>query len=381
MKKVFGNKLIAAAATSSNSFSTAKLCAAEPETISGFFKDDYNIQAVHNKVLRHFADQDALTATKQRERERATWIRDNSSSLAERKRATYELNLLDQWLVQATAKTHESNYLARALPLLAEYATSLAGKRGRTFGVKKVADATSEQRELLILKYLAVAGEYIAVNVVLDSHSEPQCVACRTPLPEGSSDCPNCPAFVVDFETDNSYKDNERATIPSRNSYGKSDHIHDAFIKYQGKQTNKLPPEMVDDLTTTIKAYGMDVRSLSIDTLYEILRNKKYSSYYDEIYLLYHIITHKPLPLLDDIQNELFRDADLFTSVYHEIKPKGRHNCLNAHFIRDVLLRRYNRADPTWQCTSLRTSEVSAIHNETMKRAYERLGWGEYSPL
>lgn len=279
-----------------------------------------------------------------------------------------------------TERTDELSYERQTAKLLSEYQELAATRRNRVFGVKQALDENAELRELIIVRYLSVARRYIDVNVILDTQSEPCCAVCNAPLIEGP--CKNCPAFVADFETDSSYKDSERSNAPSRNNYGKSDHIQEAFVKFQGKQPNKLPPEFIIDIQKTVDAYGISTGTLAIDTLYQILRDdKKYSIYYDDIYLIYHIITRKPLPNLDDIQADLFRDAELFTSVYHEIKPPNRSNCLNAHFIRDVLLRRMGREYPTWQCTSLRTNLVSEEHNSTMERAFSRLDWGPYKPL
>lgn len=353
---------------------------ATPNEIKGYYKGDYDIRSIHQRVLDHFQQEYALTEAKQRELSRLEQVYARSTSLGERKRALLEINELKGWLTGVADREQEQSYLSRAEPLLTQYnALPDNAKIARVFGTRKAVDPHAEERELIVFKFLAVAGDYITINLVVDCETEPCCSACGNKLQPEAQICPHCSVVITEFETENNYKEDDQAVSASRNTYGKSEHIHDAFIKFQGKQANKLPPEMIEDLITTVKAYNIDREQLPIDTLYQILKNKRYSRYYDEIYLIYHIITHKPLPDLSDIQTELFMDADRFISIYHLVKPRNRSNCLNVHFIRDAILRRHGRVYPELQCTSLRTEAVANEHNEVMRKAFALLDWGEYT--
>jgi hypothetical protein len=377
MSRVFGSK-----ATSAVNLPTARIDrSVDPEKVSCTFKDDFNIMLVHQRVRAHFQKEQASLQARKDKLAQLQWIRDNSTTVAEKKMATLEIQAVETIIHKLESKSEESSYDRQTMTLLEEYQALVALKSNRVFGVKKVVDDNTELREQIIVMYLSIARRYVDVNVVLDTRADPCCSVCKSPLVEGLSNCTNCPAFIAEFEIESSYKDSDRNNAPSRNNYVKSDHIRDALIKFQGKQPNKVPADLISDLENTVAAYGIKTKDLKIDTLYQILRDKKYSTHYDDIYLIYHIITHKPLPNLDDIQAELFRDAELFASIYHEIKPPTRLNCLNAHFIRDVLLRRVGRDDPEWHCTTLRTDLVSVEHNSTMERAFARLNWGPYKPL
>lgn len=377
MSRVFGSK---AKVVTEPSIDPAVSTSEQTEAITCTFKDDYNIVLVHHKILAHFQQQYDSLPSKLLKLTQLEWIKANSTTVIERKMAVLEIKALEETIRLLQTQESKNSYIRQTQPLLEEYQRLASLKQERVFGAKKLVDEHTGRREYLIVRYLSISRRYIDMNVVLETHSEPVCLVCNTPLVEGASNCSNCPAFISDYESENSYKEGDRSGS-SRNNYGKSGHIRDAFVEFTGKQPNRIPPELIIDLTETVKAYGIKINDLTINTLYQILRDKKYSTHYDDIYLVFHLLTGKPLPNLDDIQADLDRDADLFASIYHEIKPPDRNNCLSAHFIRDVLLRRLGRLDPEWQCTYLRTDQAIAEHNSTMRRAFLRLNWGDYKNL
>jgi len=380
MKRVFGAKMASDAATPSCSSSSA-MASSLPEYIVETFRGDYNILLVHQKVIEHFRKQQDLLPLKRKHLAQLQWIQSNGNTVVERRRAMLEISSLQGWITATERKEDELRYQQVSGPLLEEYQRLIVNRKARVFGEKRAVDEHGEARELLIVKYLALARRYIDIHVVLDTSTEPTCPICEAPLAEGVGLCKNCPAFVANFETDNNYKDSESSKIPSRNNYGKQGHIYEAFIKFQGKQPNNLPAGLLEDVDSTRIAFGISKETFTIDMLYQILRDKKYSSHYDDIYLIYHLITGKKLPDLDDIMPELKKDADDFAAIYPEVKPKTRLNCLNAHFIRDVLLRRKGREYPEWQCTYLRTEMVDHEHNACMLLAFQKMNWGPYKPL
>jgi len=377
MKRVFGAKPAEGAAAPS-----ATMMAAVPtERLMETFRGDYNIMIVHQKVLDHFKKKYDQLPTRKEQLTQLQWIQANGNTVAERKLAMLEISNAQDWVSKTEKRVDEMHYLRLSQPLLDEYQQLAQSRRARVFGERRAVDENSDARELVIVKYLALARRYIDVNVSLDTSSEPTCPICEALLVEGVGNCKNCPAFIAKFETDGNYKDSDLTKTTTRNNYAKHGHIYEAFIKFQGKQPNNLPSGLVEDIDSTREAFGISKENFTIDMLYRIMRDKQYSSYYDDIYLIYHLITGKKLPDLEDIMPELEKDANEFAAIYPEIKPKTRLNCLNAHFIRDSFLLRYGRTYPEWQCTFLRTESVSEEHSATMRLAYERLNWGTYLPL
>ena len=375
MKRVFGAK-----PASDSAVVTAIAAASTPvETVVETFRGDYNILTVHQKVLDHFKKNSTLLATRKEKLAQLQWIQANGNTVAERKLATLEIANHQEWITKVEKKVEETQYLRLSKPLLEEYQRLAVGQKARVFGEKKAVDSNSAERELIIVRYLALAQRYIDVNISLDAANSSVCPICEAPLIDGN--CKNCPAFVVKFETDTNYKDSDLGKSTTRNNYAKHGHIYEAFIKFQGKQANNLPSGLVEDIDNTRKAFSISKEGFTIDMLFQIMRDKEYSSYYDDIYLIYHLITGQKLPDLEDIMPELEKDANEFAAIYPEIKPKSRLNCLNAHFIRDSFLARRGRVYPGWQCTFLRTESVEAEHQSTMARAYERLNWGTYKPI
>ena len=377
MRRVFGAKPAsdAAVATPVTPASTSPVSTVET------FKNDYNILGLHQRVLAHFQQETATLPSKKAQLDQLQWIYQNGTTVAERKLAHLEIDNLKEWVERVTSRKEEQEYLKLSAPLLQEYQQLTVSKKNRVFGEKKVVDEAGEAREFVILRYLALVRRYLDVNVSLDTSCDPVCPICDSLLAEGAGSCKNCPAFIIKFETDNSCKDPEQPKTTARSNYAKHGHIYEAFIKFQGKQANNLPAGLLEDLNETREAFGLSKEVFTIDMLFQIMRDKQYSPYYDDVYLIYHLITGKKLPDLEDIMPELEKDANEFSEIYPEIKPKARLNCLNAHFIRDSFLLRRGRIYPGWQCTFLRTETVSIVHNEVMALAYQRLGWGPYKPL
>ena len=377
MKRVFGVK--PAVSTAINSITTA--VAPTVVEVMETFKGDYNVLITHQKVLAHFKKRSEQLPVRKAQLAQLQWIHDNGNTVAERKLAALEITKEQEWVSKTEQKKDELQYIRLSQPLIEEYQRLAVGRKGRVFGEKKIVDENSDARELVIIKYLALARRYIDLHVSLDTSGDPICPVCDSLLVEGVGNCKNCPAFIAKFETDGSYKEPDSSKSTIRNNYAKNGHIYEAFIKFQGKQANNLPSGLVEDIDNTREAFNIPKDNLTIDMLYQIMRDKQYSSYYDDIYLIYHLITGKKLPDLEDIMPDLEKDANEFASIYPEIKPKARLNCLNAHFIRDSFLLRRGRIYPEWQCTFLRTEAVSMEHSSTMERAYERLDWGVYRPL
>jgi hypothetical protein len=377
MKRVFGAKPTSDVATPVTTMVEAAPVEHNVET----FRGDYNILVVHQKVLEHFTKAYNQLPARKEQLVQLQWIQNNGNTVAERKLAMLEISKLQEWVTRTERKVEETQYLRLSQPFLAEYQLLATGRRARVFGERKAVDENCAARELVIIRYLALARRYIDVHVTLDTSNEPTCPICETPLAEGEGNCKNCPAFIANFETDGNYKDSDLSKTTTRNNYAKHGHIYEAFIKFQGKQPNNLPSGLVEDIDATREAFGISKENFTIDMLYQIMRDKQYSSYYDDIYLIFHLITGRKLPDLEDIMPELEKDANEFAAIYPEIKPKTRLNCLNAHFIRDSFLLRRGRVYPGWQCTFLRTESVDREHQDTMARAYERLDWGPYKPI
>jgi len=337
--------------------------------------EEINLHSLHKQALAFF---ERKTQSLPEKRERLRKLNERPcQSIVEKKRLLKLTQELTEEIAQIERGLDCAQYQSKVAPLLERYQELTKHKSKRVFGARsKENPEEEEEKRGIVLSYLFSAQPYLPNKIVLKRELVERCPNCYIPLK--GENCPQCPeVFIPDFD----YSSYDSKGYSTRQNSNKSDHIRDAFIKFQGKQPNKLPPSLILEIEKTVREYKIPFDQLTINTVYQILHDKKYSAYYDDVYLLYHLLTGKALPNLEEIEPELFRDADDFARIYPEVKPENRSNCLTGHFIRDVLLRRRGYYYPEWQCSYIRTDQVDLEHNLTMAKAFEKLEWGEYVPL
>lgn len=376
MKKVFGQLI---PKKNDDNKSWKKNTSSENQPVCETFRNDYNILNVHAKILNKIKEDNERLESLTKQYNECEKIRQTSKSVMEVNKA--KLKIQELILEINNIGSREKYYMSVSEPIIEKYKDLVKTKIPKRFGKVCEIDENTVEREKLIVYYLSIAKQIIDINVILSTPTINTCVSCSIELSPGVTACPNCSVINEDFDMETYYKDADRCNLPGRSSYIKSDHIIDSFIEFQGKQENKIPKEILEDINNTIKSYNIKLNDVTIDSVYKILKDKKYNDYYNDVYLIYNIITGKPLPDLEYIKEELYEDARKFAEIYPIIKPPNRSNCLTAHFIRDAILKRHGVSFAQWQCTYLRTSNAIQNHNDVMKRAFEVLNWGEFVPI
>lgn len=381
MKRVFGQSIPkkSTEVNETRAKSSKSLESVSNAPVTETFRNDYNILNLHAKILAKFETERAKIADIEKEYHEQKKIYDTTTSLSEYRKAEIRMGELETEMNKL--KKQENHYHSLTSGLIERYKELVKTKKPKKFGQTIETDENTKKRENLIVQYAMYAKQFIDVNLVLITSNVSTCSCCGEEIKPGMTSCPSCHVLIDEFDTETSYKDSDRINAPFRSTYIKSDHIIDSFIEFQGKQENKIPKDVIDDVYNTVKSYNIPFSKITIDSVYQILKDKKYNDHYNDVYLIYHLITGNPLPNLEYIKEEFCNDAKRFAEIYPLVKPANRSNCLTAHFIRDSILRRHGLVFPEWQCTYLRTSNATQNHNEVMKKAYEILKWGDYVPI
>ena len=143
--------------------------------------------------------------------------------------------------------------------------------------------------------------------------------------------CSNCGNILMTIhQHESSYDDTQRVNIVSKYSYDRRDHFRDCIIQYQGKQHTQLPPSLITDMkkyfvfnnmcndvyTNKSSYYYSDIKKSNI---LSYLKEVGMTKYYDDINMIYHIITNKPLPDISELEDQLINEFDIFIQEYDKM--------------------------------------------------------------
>src|SRR6185503_15511622 len=105
------------------------------------------------------------------------------------------------------------------------------------------------------------------------------------------------------------------------------------------------------------------------------LAEQNLSCHYDDINLLFHIITGEPCPDLSNIVEGLYEDFDKLEEVLSQIKDENRSNSLTVNYKLYKLLQKWAFPCRKSDFYILKTKTKEDEHDEKMKEAWDILGW------
>jgi len=363
----------------------------DPEipTFTGVYLDDYDILNVHEKILGHFEDQKKVLPAKRKQLSRLVWIMDKAPTLVERSNAEMKVRGLQKEIERIESESALNTYTEATSELLDEYKELSKSGEPRRFGSKKEQKHEDhdkiERRVIVVSRYLHVARSYASISLHRQIEQLNTCPKCKTELgPDNSTSCPN-PDCAVTFRTvEHGLVTKEQTTgTQSKSNYEKGNHIKDATLKLEGLQNVNFPANLVPDLQSVIKMYRLDIKTLSIETLQSLLKTRGFSEYYEDIHLIWHLVTGNPLPDLSEIREKINDKADKIIEVYQDVKPENRTNYINAQFTLFKILEqeedeRYHIPKKFFIFSSNR--DVLKQYHEIWSATCKRWGWSPIIP-
>lgn len=147
---------------------------------------------------------------------------------------------------------------------------------------------------------------------------------------EGLYTCTNCGEveYVIIESEVPSHKDaiNEKPKYP----YKKINHLIEKLNQFQSKESNNIPDCVFIDIENQIRIKNLNRNDISLHTIKEILRKKRYNKYYENAQFIFSKVTKTPPPLLTrDQEEEVKTRFRLLEEPFMLFKDKNRSNFLN----------------------------------------------------
>lgn len=279
-------------------------------------------------------------------------------------------------------------YIFRINDIIKKYKNILRSDNSRSFVClnKTISDKEFAQKTKLISQFINIAREYINIKNYYRKAEILICLICnkdtmkRTIDDEAVLVCSVCGYEIKLLDDSPSFKDTDRLNMGNRYTYSRRSHFYEAMKKYQGK--HNIDPEILKNVVAVLEAQ-MKLNNLTKETvtknqLYTFLSENKLSNNYDDINLLFHIITGKPCPDFSKLEGTLLELFEQQEKALDEIAgdyDDGRINSINVYYKLYKLLQYLRYPCRKTDFCILKTKTKEDEHDDKMKKAWLVLGW------
>lgn len=190
-----------------------------------------------------------------------------------------------------------------------------------------------------------------------------------------------------------SYKDISRINMSSKYTYERRIHFKDCMNQYQGKQNATIDDKVFKDLELEFGRHGLldnssdgkdRFKNITKEHILLFLKEIGYSKHYEDIVLIYHKMTGKPVDDISHLENKLMEDFDKISNLYDKkYKFTGkidRKSFINTQYILFQLLKRHKYNCKKEDFNMLKTLDRKSFHDDIVKDLFETLGFN-FTPI
>ena len=185
--------------------------------------------------------------------------------------------------------------------------------------------------------------------------------------------------------------DSKRINISQKNLYDKRNHFLDCINQFQGTQKYTLSEELIQQIEERLEKYNLvdynkktraqkfaRVGKQHVQLILKELGISK--EHYENMNLIYHTLTGKPLHDISALKENLLMDFDLFNEHYNRKFPDIEKKTFNyQHLLYQFLCRHKYKCKPS-DFNFLKTTERKSYHDDTYRVIFQEIGWN-YIPL
>ena len=124
-----------------------------------------------------------------------------------------------------------------------------------------------------------------------------------------------------------------------------------------------------------MKLHGLTKETVTKDQLYMFLSERKLSKHYEDLNLLFHIITGVKCPNISHLEDQLLELFDQQEEKLTEVLEDTRDNSLNVNYKLYKLLQKLGYPCCKDEFYILKTKAKEDEHDEALKECWELLGW------
>lgn len=284
-------------------------------------------------------------------------------------------------------------YIFRTTDLIEEY-RSLQ----KQLGVKSFMSLNSERNAeiedklgVLFSKYINIAQDYVIIENNYQKPMKMKCKSCNsydfflTDDDDSIYVCKKCNSEIEIMDDSPNFKDTDRVNMASKYTYTRKGHFIDAAKRFQG--TQNIDPKKIQDAVAIIRR-EMELHelvpdrnkphSITKDQIYMFLSEQDLSNFYEDLNLIFHIITKEPCPDITEYLDGIYEDFDKLEDVLKDLQDDDRTNSLNVNYKLYKLLQRRGYPCRKDDFYILKTKTKEDEHDEKMKHAFSILGWKWY---
>lgn len=329
-----------------------------PDHLVVRYSRDYNILEVDLIIKRRFESRKKRLIDQYLAQIRAEEIKlSRPQTLVDRKASLANRDRLQRELAKVQTDEDREKYILQSCHLIEAYRKLGARKRVVDFTGKVKPDTgddgeSDEYREELISKYLEVARRYIEIDVIRETDADDHvCFGCGLPLEEipmdevGLQRCSRCGLERVVLMRNVIVHEHDEGS--SRSNYDDRETFYRRLLRFQGKQSNKLPlPQLFEALDRYFSRLGLptgeQVRALphlpdgtkpgtSCAMMIKALQEEGFADCYDDRNLVMHLYWGWTLPDISHLEEQIMQDYDATQKVFERLK-KGKKSSINGEY-------------------------------------------------
>lgn len=310
------------------------------------------------------------------------WILQHSSNPTDRVLASQRVGILRKTIQNFETSLELTLYLHRTSDIIEEYRELINKSGPQSFvALNPEKNSLESRKKELVAKFLCIAKDYIEIE---NMGKAPSRIVC----PCGSFDfdfdeensiyvCKVCSTEKEVLDDSPSFRDTDRVNMSSRFSYSRRGHFIEAMKKFQG--TQNVDPQKIENviniLLEQMRLHGLTKETVTKDQLYMFLSERKLSKHYEDLNLLFHIITGKPCPNISHLEDKLLELFDLQEEKLTQVLEDKRDNSLNVNYKLYKLLQKVGYPCCKDEFYILKTKAKEDEHDDNLKKVWRLLGW------
>src|SRR5690606_21447819 len=179
------------------------------------------------------------------------------------------------------------------------------------------------------------------------------------------------------------YKDTSRIMTSLRYTYKRKIHFKDCINQYQGKQNVNIDESVILQIKDSIHLHklndGLNYSRVTKEHILMFLKDTNNSKHYEDINLIYKIITGKQVDDIGYLEETLMNDfsalSDLYDKKFKQTNRIERKSFINTQYVLFQLLKRHNHVCNKEDFNILKTVDRRTLHEEIITELFDELGW------
>lgn len=347
-----------------------------------------DIVEIHNTILHSFNNETQMLPTIESQLNKLCSIDEPDDTIIQ------EIDSLKKKRDIIKKRENISFYLLQITPIIEEYKKELNKPVQVHFMKVSSTPVNNDKINKIKDKFIRIARKFFPIESVESFHSIPECKTCLNNSPvillgTHINICAVCGTEVDVSQVSFAHNDNERVNITSKYQYDRRVHFKECINQFQGKQNSTIKQKVYDSIILQLVNHGLvnedattkeeKYANVTKQHISIFLKETGYSNHYEDINMIYHNITGKPLPDISHIEHLLMEDFDKLSNIYDEeyirTRKITRKNFINTQYVLYQLLKRHKFPCSRNDFVFLKTVERQGFHDDICSNLFKKLGW------